>query len=48
MSTVTIVGIAFALAMDAFAASMASGAIIRKNKLRKALLFGTALGGSRY
>ncbi|MFH1877698.1 MAG: manganese efflux pump MntP family protein [Candidatus Omnitrophota bacterium] len=44
MGIFTVVTIAFALAMDAFAASMASGAVIKKNKLRKAFAFGFMFG----
>ncbi len=45
MDIITIVLIALGLAMDAFAVSIASGVIIKKNKLEKALLFGLMFGG---
>jgi len=41
----TVIIVALGLAMDAFAVSIASGVIIRRNRLKKALLFGCMFGG---
>lgn len=45
MNVLTIFFIAFALAMDAFAVSVASGITIRRQKIRKAVIFGAMFGG---
>ena len=45
MDILSIVFIAFALSMDAFAVSIASGVIIRRQQLRKAVTFGLMFGG---
>jgi putative Mn2+ efflux pump MntP len=45
MDILTIFFIAFALTMDAFAVSIASGVIIRRQKIRKAVTFGVMFGG---
>jgi len=45
MSLTTIVLIALALAMDAFAVSIASGAVARKFHVRHALTMGAWFGG---
>lgn len=45
MNILTIFFIAFALAMDAFAVSVASGVIIRSQKIKKALVIGAMFGG---
>ena len=45
MDILSIVFIAFALAMDAFAVSLASGVIMKKQKIRKAVTFGVMFGG---
>lgn len=44
MNITTIVFIALALSMDAFAVSIASGVIIKKQRVRKALLFAFMFG----
>jgi putative Mn2+ efflux pump MntP len=45
MDILSIVFIAFALSMDAFAVSIASGVIIRNQKVKKAVTFGLMFGG---
>ena len=45
MNIMTIIFIAFALAMDAFAVSVASGVIINRNKLKMAFQFALMFGG---
>lgn len=44
MDIVTIIFIALGLAMDAFAVSIASGVIIKRQRVKKALLFGFMFG----
>lgn len=45
MDMLTIFFIAFGLSMDAFAISVASGVIIKKQKIRNAVTFGVMFGG---
>ena len=45
MDIITIIFIALGLAMDAFAVSIASAVTIKREKIRKAILFGLMFGG---
>jgi putative Mn2+ efflux pump MntP len=45
VSVVSVFGIAVGLAMDAFAVSVASGAVIKRRRLHNAARFGLFFGG---